>query len=183
MRIYLGAWLAAALLAIAACTSKESEQLSVYQEFQDDGTGDEIQRMKDYRYRDTVSWRGSRYVYEVVRRADDSLALVTDEDGRRYADNYIELTVSEGGRTLFSRRFTKQTFAAFLDAGFKKNAILEGMAFDSAQPDGLRFSASVSYPLSDMYMPFALTVSASGGLHIARDEVLDNVAEPTDTLP
>mgnify|MGYP002071884714 FL=1 len=170
------------LFIAGACTSKEEKQVEGYHEFQENGVAQEIHRMKDYRYSDTVRWKGRLYTYEVVRRADDSLAVVTDDDGNRYADNFVKLTLRCGEETVFAKRFTKATFASWLDASFKKNALFEGMAFDKTVPQGLRFSTSVSYPLSDMCMPFTVTISPSGEMHIARDEILDNVSERPDSI-
>lgn len=171
-----------ALATIAACTPKEDKQVERYEAFQNTGDGDNIQRMRDYRYSDTVRWKGRLYTYEVVRRADDSLAVVTDDDGSRYADNYVELTVRCGDENFFHRRFTKQTFMPYLDADFKKKGLLEGMAFDKVLPEGIRFSISVSYPFSDMCRPFSVTLSSTGGMSIIRDEVLDNLMDDSDTI-
>ena len=107
------------LFIAGACTSKEEKQVEGYHEFQENGVAQEIHRMKDYRYSDTVRWKGRLYTYEVVRRADDSLAVVTDDDGNRYADNFVKLTLRCGEETVFAKRFTKATFASWLDASFK----------------------------------------------------------------
>lgn len=171
-----------ALATATACTTKEETQAGRYEAFQNSGAGDEIQRMRDYRYSDTVRWRGRLYTYEVVRRADDSLAVVKDDDGCRYADNFVELTVRCGKENFFRRRFTKQTFASYLDDDFREKGLLEGMAFDKVLPEGIRFSISVSYPFSDMCRPFSITISSSGDMNITRDEVLDNLMEAPDTI-
>ena len=64
-------------------------------------------------------------------------------------DNHITLTITQDGKQLFQKIFTKADFSSYLDEGFKKNGILEGFVFDQAVPKGLRFATSVSYPQSD----------------------------------
>ena len=181
-RIGLGACLALVLGVATACSPHADSSTPADMPQQEEEDVNAVQRMRDYRYADSVYWKGHTYVYEVVRCVDDSMSVVTDDDGRRYADNFIRLTISRAGKTFFNRRFTKKTFDAYLNADFKKNAILEGMAFDTALPEGLRFSTSVSYPLSDMCVPFTITVAVDGSMSIAREEVLDNVVESIDTL-
>lgn len=168
---------------LAACAgSADRAERGIKTEFDDADSVTEVQHMRDYHYRDTVRWNGRVYSYEIVRKAVDSLGIVTDENGERYADNYIHLTVTRDGKPYFSHRFVKHDFSAYLDAGFRTHAILDGMAFERVQAAGVRFAVGVSYPLSDMSMPFIVTVDGSGNYSIEKDEVLDNVVETLDTL-
>ena len=68
-----------------------------------------------------------------------------------------------------------------MDAGFQKNAILEGLVFDKSTPQGLLYAASVAYPESDLYVPFQITVNANGGINIVKSDEMDEYEAPRDT--
>lgn len=140
-----------------------------------------VQRMNKYHYTDQVDWSGSQITYQVDRQASDTLPVVTDDMGARYADNVITLTVKRGGQDIFHRKFYKSSFKEYMEHDFYEHAILEGMAFDKVKDGCLRFAVSVSYPVSDLYIPLLITIRPDGSYDITKDEVLDNVVESLDT--
>lgn len=140
-----------------------------------------VQRMNKYHYADQVDWNGGKVTYQVDRQVCDSLPVVTDDMGVRYADNVITLTVKRGGQNIFHRTFYKSSFKEYMDHDFYSHAILEGMAFDKVKDGALRFAVSVSYPVSDLYIPLLITIRPDGSYDITKDEVLDNVVESLDT--
>jgi len=123
----------------------------------------------------------TRYTYDIVREVNDTLPLVTGDDGERYADNYIRLRVNREGKEIFNKVFTKNHFRSYMEKGFISHAILEGMAFDKADGNNLRFATSVSYPASDIYIPLSITISPDGSYQITKDEVLDTVVATDST--
>ncbi len=134
----------------------------------------QVIKMPDYRLTDSVSMGGHRYVYEITRKANDSLAMVRDEMDDLHADNVIRLTILRDGKPFFGRSFTKKTFEEELEDEFLKNSILDGIRFlDAEAGKGLTFSLSVSYPDSDMSVPFDLTVSPTGVFTYVKAELLD----------
>ncbi len=163
---------------LSACGSKDKNQANIQTPQLETQKVDTVVKLRDYHYRDTLTWRGGKYAYDVVRRADDSLAVVTDEEGTRHADNYVMLKITRDGEPFFSKHFTKSSFAGLLDAEFKKNGILDGVAFAHTSPEGLRFSFSVSLPDSDFSMPFAVVISSAGQHSIDHDEEPDMLMEP-----
>lgn len=170
------------LMLMTACgDSANKAQESASNETEQEDTN-QIQKMRDYKYDSDISWNGGTYHYCVERQVDDSLDFVTDDTGERYADNYIVLQVTKNGQAFFKHTFRKKQFTDFLTEDFKKHAILEGMAFDRADEQGLRFSVSISYPMSDMYIPLLITIARDGTYQIQRDPVLDNVVETIDSL-
>ena len=155
--------LAVMLLALASCGGKmkDPQHLTGANEYDvEDEAADGIQRMHDYHFSDTL---------RVDRVTSDSLSVVTDDDGRRYADNIYTLTLQSGGTTIFKRQFTKGTFASYLSKEFLQKGILDGMMCDKSLP-GMSFAVSVSLPQSDLFEPLILQVDASGGISIRRDE-------------
>lgn len=135
-------------------------------------TPDGIQRMHEYNFADTIIVDGHKYAYSIHRQASDSLPIVVDDDGARYADNVYTLKIASDGREFFNRRFTKSAFASRLSSDFRQSGLLDGMMFDSSLP-GLCFAVSVSMPQSDMVEPLLLKVDRQGGISIERDERSD----------
>lgn len=135
---------------------------------------DKIVRLQPSHVNDTVTWDGKVYRYDIVRKADATLPSVHDEvSGDTFYDNIIELKITLEGKEFFSKKFLKTSFDKYLNADFKKNAILEGLVFDVVTPAGLRFATSVCYPRSDLYMPLAITIDKAGKMVIKKDELPD----------
>lgn len=132
------------------------------------------QRMQVSEVKASVTFRGKEYQSTVVRRPDDSLPLVINEQGEQFVDNRITLTLSCGGKTVLHRVFTKESFATLVDAKFMKYAVLEGLVLDEPSTQGVVYAASVGYPQSDLYVPLRLTVSADGTLSISKDELMED---------
>ena len=76
-------------------------------------------------------------------------------------------------RLVFAKSFTKSDFAAHLPNDYLRESVLEGLVFDdvkSANNKEITLAASVSYPMTDLYVPFTLVISQSGTLSLAKDE-------------
>lgn len=115
---------------------------------------------------------------EIHRVADDSLAMVEDENGQKFVDNRITLTIKRSDGTVFFKKvFTKSNFNSYLDNDYRKTGILEGLVFDKVEGSAVKFAASVSHPQTDEYIPLVVTISKSGGVSISLDNQLDTSAE------
>ncbi len=135
----------------------------------------QVRQMPDYYVKDSVNANGGhKYVYEITRSASDSLTKVKDDMGDLYADNVIRLSVMLDGREVFNRAFTKAVFAESIEKEFYKNSILDGIRYLRTEANGgITFSFSVSYPDSDMSVPFDLTVHPDGSYSFVKVELLD----------
>lgn len=161
-------------LALASCqqqSQKSQEPQALASQTQD--TSDQIHRMAVYDYSSSVEVGSHTYNYAIHGEAVDSLGIVTDEMGERYADNCYRLTVTRDGGAFFDHRFTKGTFRSLLDKGFARNGILDGFRFFKVQDAKLLFCVCVSYPESDMSAPFILAVGPDGSYTIDCDNNLD----------
>lgn len=156
-------------LLVACGGTTSTEQTTGANDDDSELTADGIQRMAVYNFTDTLRTGGKTYTYTIHREASDSLPVITDEDGNRYADNVYTLTIRSAGQTVFQRRFTKAAFNFYLSREFQKKGILDGMMCDKSLP-GLRFAVSVSLPQSDMFEPLLMQVDTNGGIVITRDE-------------
>lgn len=131
-------------------------------------------QMPDLELTDSLRQGNHQYVYEILRTPCDSLGKVKDDMGDFYLDNTIRLTLRRDGILFFDKTFTKATFAQSIDKDFYANAILDGVRFLRAEPgQGLIFSFAVSYPDSDMSVPFLMTITDAGSFTFVKDENLD----------
>lgn len=175
-------YLVLALVTLTACTGKPSttEQTISYSEYEtDEEKGDGIQRMHEYNYSDTIVVNGKKYVYIIHREPSDSLPVVTDDEGTRYADNIYTLSISRTDGEYTSYTFSKRNFISYLSPQFQRKGILDGMMCDTTL-SGLRFAISVSLPQSDMFEPLLLSIDPKGGMSITRDERSDVALEDND---
>lgn len=134
-----------------------------------------VQKMGDYVQKRTVEWLGANYEVRVERKADSEMPLALDEQGNKYYDNRITLSIQRpDGTEFFRHTFTKESFASYVDEANMKGALL-GIVFDRAEGASLWFAASVGSPdkMSDEYVPLLLKISRGGGISIARDTQLD----------
>lgn len=177
---YLGAVMMALLC--AACSSqKKNEKDAMKVLMQDSAEVSGPQRMQVSDAKETISFKGKEYHSSVVRRSDESLPVVVNEQGEKFVDNRITLRITCGNRQVVDKVFTKESFASLVDARFLKHAVLEGLVFDKTAPGGLIYAASICYPQTDLYIPLRLTISTDGKISITRDELLEDVYE-TDSV-
>lgn len=146
----------------------------------DTATVSDIVAMPPYSYGDTVHAGCHLMVYKLERHSSDSVFVRDPETGDKYADNYYDLIITRDGHPFFAHRFTKASFASFLDKGFRKNGILDGFRFSEAKEGVLRFGACISYPDSDMSTPFVVAIGQDGNYGIKRDDVMDVVEDNDD---
>lgn len=164
-----------AMYMLGACAGSQKQREASREVFmQDSIRRAEPQRMQVSEVKATVTFHGKEYQSTVVRRPDDSLPLVTNEQGEQFVDNRITLTLACEGKTVLHRTFTKESFATLVDAKFLKYALLEGVVLDEPSTQGLSYAASVGYPQSDLYVPLRITVSTDGKLSMAREELMED---------
>lgn len=163
-------WLCLAAAMLSGCKEKKTEK--------DTWTAPQyetkVHQMPDYHLTDSTQAGNHTYMYEITRMASDSLPKVKDDLDDFFADNTIRLTLRRDGATYFDKTFTKNVFASSIDKMFLQNSILDGIRFVRAEAgQGLTFSFAVSYPESDMSVPFLVTVDDSGAFSFVKDDNLD----------
>jgi len=166
----------ASLCVMLSCTEKKKQDVIIAQKPVVEQRNDTLQ-MQSYNSDVDREWLGNPYKISVKRYVDKSLPLAKDEQGQRYYDNKISLTITRGkdGSTFFDRVFTKGDFQSMLNNEFAENGALLGLVFDRVEGNNLIFAASVGSPdkTSDEYMPFVVTVSNFGNVGITKDTTLD----------
>ena len=186
-QIYIIALLLVGLMASCKSDKKDTaeENKRMFQlESVDEHSG--LQRMQVSRINQTIECKGKKFQLTVERKPDESLPHVKSDMGL-FMDNSIKVKITrDNGTALFEKRFTKNDFAAYLSEKYLKRSILEGLVFDDVRTDAkkeITLAASVSYPMTDLYIPFILVVSQDGKLSISKDEdmgemtFLDDVQE------
>lgn len=91
-----------------------------------------------------------------------------------FVDNRIVVKIfRENGASLFERSFVKNDFSSYLTTDFLRHSVLEGLVFDdmkTAENKQITLAASVSYPMTDLYIPFTIVVSQEGKMSLSKDE-------------
>ncbi len=131
-------------------------------------------KMQDYRQVKDIIWLDNDYQIDIQRVPDDSLKMVKDENGQKFVDNRITVSILRGDGSVFFRKvFTKSAFEEYLDDDYRRTGILEGIVFDRLEGDNVLFAGSVCHPQTDEYIPLVLSVSRMGDLLIQRDTDMD----------
>lgn len=136
-----------------------------------------LHRLPTLHVEDTVKSGGNVYALMINREACDSLGIVTDEMGYRFADNLLKISVKKNGSVLFARTFKKKDFMHLLDAEFAKHSILDGCRFLQVHEGMVSFSLAVSYPDSDMSRPFKLNIGPDGSYMIVKNDDMEEEYE------
>lgn len=169
-------------LLVASCNSRSKGGEDVQVLMPDSTVTSAPQRMQVSDAKVTITYKGKEYHSSVVRRPDENLPVVKNEQGEKFVDNSITLRITCGGKQIVDKVFTKESFASLVDAKFMKYAILEGLVYDKTTPQGFVYAASVCYPQTDLYVPLRLTVSSEGKILMAKEELLQDLFEE-DSIP
>lgn len=163
----------AVTLMVACSSPKKSGESEAQVEVKEQRGSDGVQRMQLSDSKTSFSYKGKEYHSQVVRRPDDSLPVVMNEQGEKFADNRITLHLTSGGKSVLSKEFTKESFASLVDGRFLKHSILEGVVYDRTTGQGIVYAASICYPQTDLYIPLSITVTPDGKVSLAKVELLE----------
>lgn len=166
------------ILLLSGCSSQNKNGKKEVEVLMQDST--EIagpQRMQSSDIKETFKYKGQEYRSSVSRRPDESLPIVQNKEGEKFVDNRITLQIVSNGKQIVNKVFTKENFASLVEADFMKYAILEGLVYYKTSSEGIIYAASVCYPQSDLYVPIKLTVTSSGAISMAREELMQDYTE------
>ena len=151
--------------------TKEETQRMFQLESVDENTG--LQRMQVSRINQEIACKGKKFQLSIERTPDDKLPQVKSDMGL-FVDNSIKVKITrDNGTTLFEKTFIKNDFASHMPTKNLKRSALEGTLADdvrTAEKKEITLAASVSYPMTDLYIPFVLVISQDGKLSISKDE-------------
>lgn len=142
-----------------------------------DKTEDIMHKLQTLHVERDTTINGHKYSYVIDRISNDSLGIVTDELGARFADTELTISVKRDGSPLFNRTFHKESFSDLIDEHFLSQSILDGCMFYGVEQGNVMFSLAVSYPESDMSQPLMLTIDPSGHHSVRIDNSLNDEPE------
>lgn len=175
MRRLIPLILAAGIMMLAACKEKKQTTDIITTKYVPKQLQAPIAMAADQQT-STVRWQDAAYTVSVSRVSVDSLPMVKDEYGQKYIDNRVDVNIArQDGSVFFRRSFTKNAFAPYVDATFRKDGILAGIRYDEVKNAGIEFSVVIALPdaLDDMFVPLEMVIDRQGGISISRDDDMD----------
>ena len=169
------------LVIMSSCGGKKEasakvEQLMFQIESVDSVTG--LQRMRVSRVDELIVSSGKKYRLFIERAPSDSLPNVRSDMGLFSDNRAIVRILHENGHRLFSKIFTKHSFSQFLKPTNFPHYILEGVVFDEEKTrtgKNIVLAASVSFPQTDMYVPFSITITPEGKMSISKNDDMEEL--------
>ena len=184
MRIGMPVLLAGCVCCLSSCKNEKKDHADIITSKPVVAQKKGVQKMGDYAQNRNVNWLGSVYTIATARKADPSLPQAQDEQGNRYYDNVITVTVSrKDGSVFFRRTFSKTDFAQYISGDYARNGALLGVVFNEAKGGCLYFAASVGSPdnMSDNFVPVVVRVSRTGAVNMYEDNAIDTGTDNGDT--
>lgn len=176
---------AAALLllsfAFTACGSKQNEGTANEQDSAQTANKPEAPYAEGEK-NDTLTTRlaGKDYVVRIERKADKSQPVVTDDMGKQYYDNRVDVSITCEGEEFFKKSYTKASFADFLSSAESQGTVLLGMALDQVKSDGhaIYLGAQVGQVGIEEGPAFSIEIPLDGSAqHIVRDRNQDTTGD------
>lgn len=128
----------------------------------------------------TAELGGKTYSITLERSADKELPVVTDELGKEFYDNRVEVTITCGGTAFFSKSYTKEDFSGLLSEAESRGTVLLGMAFDAenSTSQSIRLGAQVGQVGIEEGPAFCVEIPLNGGNpRIVRDKNQDTTGD------
>jgi hypothetical protein len=183
MRYLLPLIMAAGIMMLAACKETKKSEDIITTKYVPKKPKAPI-AMSEEHLVDNVQWMGSTYRVKVDRVPSDSLPMLSDEIGQKYIDNYITVSILRSDQSVFFKRtFTKNSFASYLTADYKKTGLLSSIRFSEVDGKELEFSVIIAHPdaLDDEYLPLEMSINNMQGIAIEVDnDMLDDFDEADD---
>ena len=87
------------------------------------------------------------------------------------------MKIYRDGSAFISKTFTKEALLDFIPKKDAENMMLQGLAFDKSDGEGLHFGAQLGAPGDDAGPVFTLTIGKDGGISITRAVMQDSGSE------
>ncbi len=124
---------------------------------------------------------GVRYEVAIARSADKSLPVVTDDMGKTFYENRVDVTIKRGGEEFFKKSYTKEAFDEFLTSkADRQGTVLLGMALDKERSTAstICLGAQIGQIGIEEGPAFCIEIPLNGGAaSIVRDNKQDTSGE------
>lgn len=129
----------------------------------------------------TAKLGGKSFEIVIQRKADKSLPIVTDDLGKQFYDNRVDVVIKCDGQEFYKHSFTKEAFADFLTTSAdSQGTVLLGMAYDSAKSDAhaIRLGAQIGQVGIEEGPAFSIEIPLDGSaISIVRDNNQDTTGD------
>jgi len=170
MNKYMFSALVMAAMIAAGCTKKK-ETSTIITKIETPKVSNTVKVIGDSESTKTIDWDGT-YTVTIARKADRELPVIKDEDGNRYYDNAIKLTVEGPKGTVFSREYRKSDFNSYIDTNYLKpsKSALMSIAFNRAEGSKTIFVATIGSPdtMADEYMLVRMELTKGGAMTMSK---------------
>ncbi len=130
-----------------------------------------IHQMNEVNGSDVAEWMGSEYKVITHRHTSDSLTAVTDNSGKRFRNNVIDVVITrKDGSVFFEKTFTKAAFEKYLSEADYEHSVLLGLVYNGTDSEHIMLLGSVGNPdiLTEEFVPFNVKVSKMGEVSIEK---------------
>lgn len=161
------------LAMVWSCSEKKQDQATVRENPQEEEQVTEnVRCLPLYQITDSVQNGSHTYTYTIERVASDSLGVVED-DGCKYANTCITISIRKDGSKFFQHSFTKNSFSDVVDEDFLRKSILDGCRMMGVKDGMVVLSMCVSFPDSDLSQPLLLKIDGNGAYTIEKDNNME----------
>jgi hypothetical protein len=170
-----------ALIMLACNENKTDNNVQEYVPLIRENIIPETISLKTFTNSDSIMVKGNKYSYVFKFTPSDSLPVITNSMNQKYYDNYVSLTISKNNRTVFNKKFTKNTFKSIIPSDFFKSSALVGFNFNYNnidKHDAFYFIASVGDPDPSSEMNFPIDITISPDFNISYKEAIDMETQP-----
>lgn len=163
-------------LVLSSC-KKEKESRTIITTIEEPQISKTPKTIGDTVINKSMEWGSSVYSYRIERKANKDVT-VKDEDGQKYYDNTVTLSVSGPDGEIFNKTFDKSNFSSYINSDYIKpnRSVLIGIAFNRVEKGGNAiFVATIGSPDTqlDEFMTVQINIDKSGAMTMARQNIQD----------
>ncbi len=170
-------------LMMFSCSEKKTEtKQQTFIPVVEESVTPETLSLQTFTNSDSIIVNGIKYIYKFKFALSDSLPVITNSMNQKYYDNYVDLTIMRNNKTIFNKRFTKNTFKSIIPSKFFQTSALVGFNFNfnkMDKHDAFYFVASVGDPDPSSEMNFPIELTISPDFNVSYKEAVET--QPTST--
>ncbi len=167
--------------AITACNSNNKTNAVVEEASVDSINPNAINSLSEYDNSGKHTIGNSTYQYTYSFKNDKSLDIVKNPLDYQYYDNKATLKITQGGRSIVNRTFTKADFKSMVPANFYKVSGLVGFCYNfdkEKNKDAVYFIATIGDPDQSADTTYAIEIKITSSGEISFDHLQDRDTAP-----
>ena len=163
--------LAAGIMMLVACKEKKQTEDIITTHYVPQRLQAPIAMATDSQTVNT-DWLERPYTVRIVRSPMDSV-MVEDDNGQKYIDNHIRLTIiRQDGSAFIDKTFTRASFLSYVQEPFRHGGLLASLRYEETCGPVMKFTAVIGMPdaVDDLFVPLELSVDSQGGIGIRKND-------------